>query len=236
MSANQDDITDILFRSRVTLLDHLEASGYDTEPYRKFSTKEVNEMIRGGTLTAKSAAVANAPLLTTPALQMNLKRRADYPLEEGEPTDCLVLYTLVRIKQKVLKFTEDIFQAEENAYLNPATTELIVITMEPVVTNFHAVAASMWAKYSYRVRYFQAACLINNPLKHVLVPKHEKVRKADEEAILKAFYAKKNQFPLIRYHEDPIARMLGLMPKDMVKITRPSPTAGECVLYRVCVA
>jgi DNA-directed RNA polymerase subunit H len=236
MATNHEDITDILFRSRITLLDHLEECGYDTESYRKFSTKEVTEMIRSGTLTAKSTAVANAPLLTTPALQMNLKRRADYKLEEGEPTNCLVVYALLRIKQKVLKFTEDIFLAEDNPYMNPETTELIVMTMEPIVPNFHAVAARMWATHSHRVRYFQSACLINNPLKHVLVPKHEKVPKAEEDEILKRVYAKKSQFPLIRYHEDPIARVLGLMPKDMVKITRPSPTAGECVLYRVCVA
>ncbi len=236
MSANQDDIVDIIFRSRITLLNHLEDSGYDTTPYQKFSDKEVNEMIRGGTLTNKSASTTQAPILTTPALQMNLKLRDDVKREEDEPTECLVVYALLRIKQKVLTFTENILMSEETPYMNPKTTELIVITMEPIVPNFHSVAARMWASHGYRVRFFQANCLINNPLKHVLVPKHEKVPKSEEEGILKEFYAKKSQFPLIRYHEDPIARMLGLMPKDIVKITRPSPTAGECVLYRVCVA
>lgn len=236
MSVNQDDIVDILFRSRKTLLEHLEDSGYDTRAYQKFSEKEVNEMIRGGSLTNKSASTVHAPLLTTPALQMNLKRHADYKLEEGEPTDCMVVYALLRIKQKVLTFTENILISEETPYMDPKTTELIVMTMEPVVPNFHAVAARMWATHGYRVRFFQSSCLINNPLKHVLVPKHEKVPKSEEEELLKKVYGKKSQFPLIRYHEDPIARMLGLMPKDIVKIIRPSPTAGECILYRVCVA
>jgi DNA-directed RNA polymerase subunit H len=72
-------------------------------------------------------------------------------------------------------------------------------------------------------------------MKHVLVPKHERVPVSEEQALLKENYAKKSQLPLIRYHEDPIARMIGLMPGDIVKIVRPSLTAGESVGYRVCV-
>jgi DNA-directed RNA polymerase subunit H (RpoH/RPB5) len=86
-----------------------------------------------------------------------------------------------------------------------------------------------------KVRYFQAASLVNNPLQHILVPKHEKVPAEEEEALLKGMYATKAQLPLIRFHEDPIARMLGLVPKDIVRITRPSLTAGENIGYRLCV-
>ena len=42
--------------------------------------------------------------------------------------------------------------------------------------------------------------------------------------------------PMIRFHEDIIARILGLVPGDIVKITRPSPQSGEYESYRVCVA
>jgi DNA-directed RNA polymerase I, II, and III subunit RPABC1 len=86
-----------------------------------------------------------------------------------------------------------------------------------------------------RIRYFQAEALVNNPLKHILVPLHEKVSKDEEAALLQSLYAKKTQFPLIRFHEDPIARMLGSLPGDLLKITRPSPTAGKYITYRVCV-
>lgn len=232
---NHDEVVDILYRSRITLLEHLENMGYDTKPYSKFSPAEVSDMAKGTAPPAK-AANPTAPPLTAPALQMNLKRRDDYKLDEGEPSECLVVYSLLKMKQKIVKFTNEIMFAKENAFMNPETTELIVITMEPIVPNFHTYAAKVWYNHSARVRYFQASCLIHNPLKHVLVPKHEKVPKGEEEALLKEFYAKKSQFPLIRFHEDPIARLLGLMPKDMVKITRPSATAGECIIYRVCVA
>ena len=45
----------------------------------------------------------------------------------------------------------------------------------------------------------------------------------------------KLNLPVIRFHEDIIGRILGLIPGSIVKITRPSPSAGEYVLYRVCV-
>jgi DNA-directed RNA polymerase subunit H len=232
---NHDEVVDILYRSRITLLEHLENMGYDTKPYSKFSPSDISEMTKALGPPPKTAN-PTAPPLTAPALQMNLKRRDDYKLEEGEPSECLIVYSLLKMKQKIVKFTNEIMFAKEEAFMNPATTELIVMTMEPIVPNFHAYSAKVWYNHSARVRYFQAACFIHNPLNHILVPKHEKLSKDDEEKVLKDNYARKSQFPLIRYHEDPIARLLGLMPKDMVKITRPSATSGECVIYRVCIA
>jgi DNA-directed RNA polymerase subunit H len=47
--------------------------------------------------------------------------------------------------------------------------------------------------------------------------------------------ASKSKFPLIRYHVDPIVRLIGAVPGNILKITRPSQTAGETVYYR-CVS
>jgi DNA-directed RNA polymerase subunit H (RpoH/RPB5) len=71
----------------------------------------------------------------------------------------------------------------------------------------------------------------------VLVPKHEQVPQSLHEEFLKKFHLKtKMNLPMIRFHEDIIARILGLVPGDIVKITRPSPQSGEYESYRVCVA
>jgi DNA-directed RNA polymerase subunit H len=218
------EIIDVLYRSRITLLEHLEDSGYDTTPYKKFSPKEIAEMIKGG-------PAQGAP----PALTMELKRK-----EDAQPTSpyekCLVVYTIGKIKQKLAAFTNKLIDPEESGF-DSKTTELIIITLEPIAPNFHAMAFMKWVDPATRtkVRYFQAAAIVNNPLKHILVPKHEKVPEEEEAALLKSMYAVKTQLPLIRFHEDPIARMLGLVPKDIVKITRPSLTSGECILYRLCV-
>ena len=215
------EIVDVLYRSRITLLEHLADSGYNTTPYSKFSPKEVAEMIKAG-------PIAGAP----PALAMELARA------EGQSTPyskCIVVYTIGKIKQKLPAFTKKLIDPEESGF-DPKTTELIIVTLEPIAPNFHAMAYECWSKHdNSKVRYFQAASIVNNPLKHILVPPHEKVPAEEEADLLKSMYATKAQLPLIRFHEDPIARMLGLVPKDIVKITRPSLTAGECILYRLCV-
>jgi len=64
---------DSLVRSRLTLLDQLEADGYNTIPFRKFSHKEIQEMI-------KSGPVNGSP----PALSMLLQRRE--PLADARGT------------------------------------------------------------------------------------------------------------------------------------------------------
>ena len=226
------EIVDVLYRSRITLLEHLAQSGYDTTPYSKFSPKEVAEMIKAG-------PIAGAP----PALAMELTKKEDgATLRDGSPgaaltpyAKCIVVYTIGKIKQKLSAFTKKLIDPEEAGF-DSKSTELIVVTLEPIAPNFHAMAYECWMKNdNTKVRYFQAASLINNPLQHILVPKHEKVPAEEEDALLKGMYATKAQLPLIRFHEDPIARMLGLVPKDIVRITRPSLTAGENIGYRLCV-
>ena len=212
------EVIDVLYRSRVTLLEHLDSVGYNTQPFSKFSPKEIVEMVKAG-------PVAGAP----PALSMELTKKDDSaPYEK-----CLVVYTIGKIKQKLQAFTKKIIDPEEG--FDSATTELIIITLEPIAPNFHAASFQFWMGTQTKVRYFQAAAIVNNPLKHMLVPKHEKVPADQEDALLKGLHATKTQLPLIRFHEDPIARILGLVPKDIVKITRPSLTGGEAVIYRLCV-
>ncbi len=112
----------------------------------------------------------------------------------------------------------------------------MIVTLEPVVETFHAYALQEFKANKLRVSFFQAHTLVNNPLEHVLVPKHEPVPAADHDAFLAAHKIKsKRNLPHIKFHEDMIARILGLVPDDIVKITRPSPQAGEYVVYRLCV-
>jgi DNA-directed RNA polymerase subunit H (RpoH/RPB5) len=221
---NDDSIyehLDVLYRSRITLLDHLEDSGYNTTPYRKFSPKEIAEMLD------------NSPQVgASPALQMDLDKKEDEQ-KEGEPTKCRVVYTIGKIKGKLQGFTYKL-TSDEGIDFDPDTMELIIITLEPIAPNFHAMAYQMWMENKVRVRYFQAAAIVNNPLKHILQPKFKKVSAEELTGLLKDLFAKKSQLPIIRFHEDPVARLLGLMPDDVIKITRPSPTAGEYILYRRC--
>ena len=72
---------------------------------------------------------------------------------------------------------------------------------------------------------------INLAPNHVLVPKHEIMRKEEAEQVLEKYDCKSIELPLI-FVSDPAIVGLGVKPGDMIKITRKSATAGESFYYR----
>lgn len=207
---------DVLYKSRLTLLKILADRGYDTTRFSKFGPIEI------------SAAVAAD--MVGAALNMTLERQGS----EAQPiTKCRVIYNLVRVKTRLNTFITEI-TGEEVENFNPANTETIVMLLEPIGEAFHAAALSQLAK-KIRISFFNAHTLVNNPFEHVLVPKHEALPPSEHKAFLEAHKIRsKENLPIIRFHEDMIARLMGLVPGDIVKITRPSPSAGEYETYRVC--
>ena len=212
---------DVLFRSRKTLLKLLAMRGSATKQYEKFGPIEI-------------AAMAAASLGTagTGAFRMSLER----PAEGQSITKCRVEYSINRIKNRIPGFLDALTEEGNEAAITPEDTELIVILLEPVVETFHIASMNALATKSLHVSFFQAHTIVNNPLEHVLVPKHDVLPSSEHAAFLADNKIKsKANLPLIKFHEDMIARVIGLLPGDIVKITRPSPSAGEYISYRVCV-
>jgi len=211
---------DVLYRSRKTLLKLLAMRGYNTKPYEKFGPIEIAAMA-AASLTAAAGA-----------FRMDLQR----PAGPTPITKCRVEYSINRIKNRIPGFLEALTEEGNEAAITPENTELIVILLEPVVETFHMASMNALATKSLHVSFFQAHTIVNNPLDHVLVPKHELLPVSEHASFLAAHTIKsKANLPLIKFHEDMIARVIGLMPGDIVKITRPSPSAGEYISYRVCV-
>jgi len=213
---------DVLFRSRRTLLKLLAMRGYVTKQYEKFGPIEIAAM-----------AAASLGAAGTGAFRMDLERPA---AQSGPITKCRVEYSINRIKNRIPGFLEALTEEGNEAAITTEDTELVVILLEPVVETFHIASMNALAIKSLHVSFFQAHTIVNNPLDHVLVPKHELLPTSEHAAFLIENKIKsKANLPLIKFHEDMIARVIGLIPGDIVKITRPSPSAGEYISYRVCV-
>lgn len=188
---------DNLYRSRITLLDILEERGFEVTKFRKFSPIEI-------------AAAAAA----FPSLSFEVSKKDD------DTQKCQVRYAKVG-RQKLVSFFEDIPEGDV------PSTEVIVMMLEPVTDTHHQVALQLYLTRKLRVGFFSIFQLVNNPMRHVLVPKHTIVPSEEHAAIMEKYHiASKAKMPMIRFHVDPIIRLIGGVPGDIVKISRPSPTCG----------
>lgn len=214
------EVIEVLYRSRKTLLNILKAKKYDVTPYEKFGPWEIESMIQSEKVNS---------------LRMNLMKKDD---SESKIQNCIVVYRLNRLKQSIQTFVNGFFDEESDEYIaTPETTEVIVVLLEPVNTIdvFHNSALSSFQK-NLRMSFFQAHSLVNNPQEHILVPRHTLVDKDDIPDLKKKLLIQSiSNLPFIRFHQDIQSRILGAVPGDVIKITRPSPSAGVEVVYRVCV-
>ena len=210
------ELFDHLYRSRQTLLRILADRGYNTKPFEKFGPEEIEAMVGAG----------------AEALRMDLERPAE--ATDSPITKCRVVYSLQKLKQRLAGFLGQLNDDENPDHVDPKTTEVIVMLAaaegEPVVDVFHAAAYDQWVSRKLRISFFRIANLVLNPMDHILVPKHERLPKAE----IPFPPAERVKLPFIRFHEDMQARLLGLIPGDVVKITRPSPSSGEYIMYRIC--
>jgi len=211
---------DAIYRSRMTLLDILDDRGYDVERYRKFSPEQ-----------------ATAALAHFVGLSFKVSKK-----DPANEMVCEVRYSTIS-RQKLDGYFDNIL--DEDA----PNTEVIVMIQDPIADTHHAAALKQYLKFSeltdekgekirrkLRVSFFNIYTIVINPMKHVLVPKHQIVPEEEHKELMESMYiVSKSKFPEIKFHIDPIARCIGAVPGDIVKITRPSASAGEAIVYRVCV-
>jgi DNA-directed RNA polymerase subunit H (RpoH/RPB5) len=217
------EIKDLVLRSRPIVLELLEARGYDTTPYQDQAPSAVY-----------SLAMASLNQPGAPPLKIRVQRKEDAP--QSPYKFCEVVYLIFeKIKPTIQRRQFEEGPGRWNYIESPENTDYIFIIGEAYHECFDSVAMQAWQK-KVKISFFHIKQLIMNPTKHVLVPKHQRVA-ADAVADLKKELnlTSLNRLPFIKYHIDVQARWLGLTPGEVIKIIRPSVTAGETDVYRLCV-
>ena len=148
----------------------------------------------------------------------------------------IVLYMVEGPIRGGLGRLEKLFEPDETP--RPLVVErddIIILVNEPHHEAFTAFAQQQWVDKKVRISFFALKNLISNPAKHFFVPPHRKLTADEATAVMKHLSVdSKSAFPHIKYHADMQARVLGLVPGDLVEIQRPSDTSGITTLFRVC--
>ena len=117
--------------------------------------------------------------------------------------------------------------------MKEASVSHAILVVKQGVTPFAKTALQEMAS-TYLIEHFRDAALLVDVTEHRLVPAHALLSPEDRQALLDRYKLRAEQLPRIQ-RTDPVARYYGLKVGDVVKIVRPSETAGRYVTYRVCI-
>jgi len=120
-------------------------------------------------------------------------------------------------------------------YFNRMKDEAVhraVMVMPGTLTSF-AKTSLQDISSKYHIEQFKENELLVNITQHVLVPEHRLLTAEEKRALLNRYKVSDTQLPRIQV-ADPVARYYGLQRGQVVRIVRPSETAGRYVTYRLC--
>jgi DNA-directed RNA polymerase subunit H (RpoH/RPB5) len=212
-------VVDIIIRSRNTLLDILDERGYDVSKYRYIAPDQILTLAEGHPR----------------ALDIIVPKKADGPA----PCErAVVVYQIQdRMRTKMGMFAAKLYEKAPDAMganLVKPTDDVIVILNEPYNDIFDKTSLQLWQTQRSRLVFFHIKQVVVHPGRHMLVPPHRKLSAEEAADILERYHVSaKTQLPLIKHH-DIQARVLGLVPGDIVEVLRPSPTSGILKVYRIC--
>ena len=197
-----------VYKSRRNILDIMEKQNYNVSEYSNFSINEVNSMFN--------------------ADQM------DMILENDKNRKIYIRYNLgSKINESViLNFVEDLFYLSETLQ---KTDTLFIITKEELNDPLSNVLKQIWEKEKVHIVIESIARLQFNILNHTLVPNHRIMNDNEVTAMMEKYnILSLEQLPEINRF-DPVAKLIGIKPKEVCEIKRPSKSAIESYYYRVCV-
>lgn len=108
----------------------------------------------------------------------------------------------------------------------------IMVVAQSLTPFARAVVSELSGRQAIEI--FTEAELLVNITHHVLVPEHRVLSEDEKRTLLARYRVRESQLPRVQL-ADPVARYYGLQRGQVVRIVRPSETAGRYVTYRYCI-
>lgn len=161
-----------------------------------------------------------------------------YVTNEEKDKRCLVIFFLNKKfkKQHGTDVMEYVLDEDCPTPLRKNKDECIFISINDVKESGHSAVLSLYNEYNVSCQLFYIKTLMYNPLNHSLVPDYEVLDEEEIKELTTKFRVQTlSQLPLIK-SDDIIARLLGLHPGNVVRVTNKSRNGGTNIYYRYCIA
>jgi DNA-directed RNA polymerase subunit H (RpoH/RPB5) len=206
-SKNSNILISAVYKSRRTVLDLMEAQGFNINDYNNFGISEVNSMEQNNQL---DMLVDNGTNKTYIRYFLNKK------------------ISVTNINDMI----EDLYVVTET--LRKEDT-LFIIVREDINDTVTTELVHIWETEGIYIVIENIKRLQFNILEHSLVPKHRVMTEEEvQEKIKKYNLTSRTQFPEISRF-DPVAKAICLRPGHVCHILRPSKTAITADYFRLCV-
>lgn len=211
-SSNSSNRILTVYKSRNTILQHMEYLGYDVSEYNMFSINEIDSMYTHDQL---DMLLTNEP--------NNKKIYIKYYCTGTKQLRPQILDT----------FITDLYEIENILTVND--TLVIIVNDEPNDTLTQKLIY-IYEKYNIFVVVHSIKRLQFNILNHILVPKSSILNKNEVELLKKDLNINNVMLQLPEISRfDPQALSIALRPGEVVKFIRTSQTALETNYYRICI-
>ena len=203
---DQIDLVHSLYKSRNILLEILRRRGYDISDYINTSNSEISKIF------------ANKQL--------------DMVLENDSKKIYVKYHLTSKLRPNLIyEFTDDLFNIEE---ILTEDDELIIITKDKPNDTLVKLMRSLYNTDKIYFNIFSVSELLYNILDHEMVPQHRIIKEDEIPPLFEKYnITDKSQLPDINRF-DPVAKLLGCRPGDIVEIIRPSKTSVSAKYYRLC--
>ena len=197
-----------LYTARQNLLTQLKNRGFVVDDYENFSFNDIRVMY------------------TNKQLDMLL----------SNPTTDQKIYIKYHIATKlspahIYDYIDDLFHIEE---ILSKKDDLIIITKDKVPETMTKLMSNTYLRDGIFFVIFNLKQLAFNILNHALVPPHRILSEEEERAMRKKYnITNDSELPEISRF-DPVAKAIGMRPKQVCEILRPSKTSIVTKFYRLC--
>lgn len=209
-----------LEKTRTNLLKMLSERGIDTKAHQNFSQEELKKMLNQSLLNKSFISPEPGPL--------------DLVLKNRHGSNTYIKYRLDKIKtaKAVESFINQIYESQLKK-----EDKLLLIAPDKINiqgSSFETMIVNFYNQKGYYVQIIGLPQLNINIVDHQDVPKHIVLNEKEKKELLEKYQLNDKQLPFI-LRDDAMARYLGLLPGEVVKILRSSPTSGTYLTYRICV-